>query len=222
MLLFSYLQHYLTRFLKKKRTYIYTDAPDYIESLDFDYIETYSFQRGEEYEQNLAHIRKEYEILKRRKEKGKRLTTDEKERLNKLHELLGYTQYLLNKRGQFHPSSKKINVFTNGDPIIDKIKQILRTEIRETPKWLCAPEYRDSMVFYDKSGKIISVLNVCLSCEYMATDMFHQIKGDRKTYYLLKKFFIEIGHEVEDPEHFVLEEMERVKESMNKKNTKRL
>ncbi|MDJ1469437.1 hypothetical protein [Xanthocytophaga flava] len=203
-------------------TILYTDAPEYIESLDFDYIETYSFQRGEEYEEKQKLLQAEYDLVKNRKEQGEILTSDDESRFKELYEFLYNEAYLLNNIGQFHPSSKKINVFTNSDPIIDKIKQILRTEIREMPRWLCKPEYRDAMVFYDKSGKIISVLNVCLSCEYMATDMFHQIKGDRRTYYLLKKFFIEIGHEVEDPEHFVLEEMERMKKSMNKKNTKRL
>ncbi|MDJ1501676.1 hypothetical protein [Xanthocytophaga agilis] len=199
---------------------LYKDAPDYIESLDFDYIETYSFQRGEEYEKNQKLFQTEYDLVKSRKGQGEILTTHDENRFKKLHELLYYKDYLLNDAGQFHPSSKRINFFINGDPVIDKIRLILQTEVVETPRWLCKPEYRDAMVFYDKSGKVISVLNVCLSCEYMATDRFHQIRGDRRTYYLLKKFFIEIGHEVEDPEYFILEEMERMKKSMHMKNTK--
>ena len=42
----------------------YISLVDYINNLKFDYIETYSFQRGNEYEENLKAVRPEYDELK--------------------------------------------------------------------------------------------------------------------------------------------------------------
>ena len=79
-----------------------------------------------------------------------------------------------------------------------KIISILQTPIHDIPRWLCAPYYRDALVFYSADNQIVSTLNICVSCQYMETTMFNHINGDYKTYDLLKRFFIEIGHEVED------------------------
>jgi hypothetical protein len=179
--------------------YKYIASTDFINNLAFDYVETYSFQRGREFEENQKLIRPEYESLKSRKENQNNLTVLDDKRLSELHGLFGFTQYLLNDKGHFHPSSKKTNTFNSDNPVIDRLKNILRTEIDEIPMWMCAPTYRDAIVFYDNSHKIVSTLNVCLGCQYMETKMFDRINGDYKTYDLLKRFFIDIGHEVEDP-----------------------
>ena len=176
--------------------YTYTASTDFINNLTFDYVETYSFQRGTEFEEQQKLIIPEYEILKNRKEKKNNLTLVEDERLLELHELLGFTQYLLNDKKQIHPSSKKINTYKFDSPIIDRLKNILRNEIVEIPMWVCAPTYRDAIVFYDNGHNIVSTLNVCLDCQYMEIKMFDHISGDYKTYELLKRFFIDIGHEV--------------------------
>lgn len=44
--------------------YKYISSVDYINNLKFDYIETYSFQRWSEYEENLTAVRPEYDELK--------------------------------------------------------------------------------------------------------------------------------------------------------------
>jgi hypothetical protein len=58
--------------------------------------------------------------------------------------------------------------------------------------------YRDAIVFYDKSNRIVSTLNVCLGCEYMETKMFNHINGDNETYDMLRQYFIDLGHKIED------------------------
>ena len=63
---------------------------------------------------------------------------------------------------------------------------------------MCAPIYRDAIVFYDLNKEIISTLNVCLSCEYMETKMFNHINADVETYNLMREFFIGLGHKVEE------------------------
>lgn len=170
-------------------SYTYTASTEFINNLIFEYVETYSFQRGADFEENLTSIRSEYNRLKVRKEKQNNLTKLEEKRFLEMDGLLGSTQYLLNGKGEFHPSSKKINTFQFDDPAVLKLTKILRTEIGEVPRWLCSPIYRDAVVFYDKESNIVSTLNVCLSCQYMETRMFNHINGDYETYDLLKRFF---------------------------------
>jgi hypothetical protein len=166
--------------------------------LTFEYVETYSFQRGPDFENKMKLIKPEYDRLKVRKEKRDNLTQLEADRFEELDNLLGFTQYILNDKGQFHPSSIKTKVFSATDPRIDELKDILRTEVKHIPSWMCAPFYRDAFVFYDKANKIVSTLNVCLSCEYMATKKFSHINADEKTYKLFRQFFLDIGHSIEE------------------------
>lgn len=177
--------------------YKYISSIDYINSLEFDYIETYSFQRGIAFEETLKLLKPEYARLKVRRERRNNLSETEEVRFLELNGLLGFTQYLMNDKGQFHPSCIRVSTFKNNDPEVTRLTSILCTEIVETESWLCAPMYRDAVVFYNKSAEIVSVLNVCLSCNYMETEMFNHITGDSKTYDLLKAFFLEIGDDVE-------------------------
>ena len=180
--------------------YTYVNSPDFINNLSFDYVETYSFQRGDEYERNLEILQAEYDKLKASKEYRKTLTTDEERRYDELHRVVGFTQYLNDEQGQFHPSGRKTNTFPCEHPAVERLKRILQTDVVEIPRRLCSPLYRDAFVFYHWDGGIVSALNVCLSCQYMETKSFAHINGDYKTYDLLKIFFLDIGHDVEDPQ----------------------
>ena len=200
-------------------TYTYTSSIDYINNLSFDYFETYSLQRGIEFEQFLTSSKPEYEKLKLRREKRKDLNAVEESRFLVLQELLGHTQYLINDKGAFHPSAKKIATFKSIDLEADELKEILTTEIKEVPSWLCAPLYRDAIVFYNNAGHIISTLNICLSCQYMETTMFNHVRGDHLTYDLLKSFFLRVGHKVEDPDYSIIDNWNKLKAKYEKPNT---
>ncbi|WP_207534691.1 hypothetical protein [Desertivirga arenae] len=177
--------------------YTYLSSITYINSLKFDYVNVYSFQRGTKFLERSYLIRKEYEKLKNRKVRHNNLTTVEEGRFLELDELFGYTQYLVNEKGHFHPSSIKTHTFAASTPEINRLKNIMRTEIKDIPAWMCAPVYRDALAFYSESGEIVSTLNICLSCQYMETNRFNHINGDAKTYNLLRQFFIDLGHAVE-------------------------
>lgn len=179
--------------------YTYISSTDFINNLTFDSVETYSFQRGTEFEENRKLIQIEYDRLKIKKENVDNLSTAEEERFINLDGLLGVTQYLINEKGQFHPSSKRTNIFLHNDPNIDRIKNILLTEIDDIPRWLCSPVYRDALVFYNSDKKIATTLNICLSCQYMETKIFHHINGDYKTYDLFKRFFLTLGTKLKIP-----------------------
>lgn len=187
--------------------YTYTPSPAFINNLTFAYVETYSFQRGEAYEQQQEKYEQAHDRLKSRKLKANDLTVDEEAAFNQLDKLCGFTQYLIDDDNQFHYSSKKTNTFTATDPKVGLLKMILNTEVKEVPSLLCAPMYRDAFVFYNSEKQMVAVLNVCLSCLYMETKAFNQIRADYKTYDALKRFFIEIGHEVEDPTYFIWEDI---------------
>ncbi|SEO57894.1 hypothetical protein [Mucilaginibacter sp. OK283] len=176
----------------------YISSPDYVNSLTFDYIETYSFQRGGDYQVRLNVILPELEALKTRSE-SETLTSGEAERythLNNVYHKVG--SYIINEDGQFHQSAIKTNTFKRESPEVDRLITILNIPAVNIPYWMCAPVYRDAVVFYDKDGNIISTLNVCLGCEYMAIQPSEEIHTDAEAYRLIKQFFIDLGHQVQD------------------------
>jgi hypothetical protein len=115
--------------------YKYIASIEFINDLTFDYVETYSFQRGSEFEENDKLNKVEYDKLKAKKGNQNNLSVDEEVIFSKLDKLLGVTQYLLNDEGQFHYSSEKINTFKKNDQNLERIKNILQTEIVEIPRW---------------------------------------------------------------------------------------
>lgn len=181
----------------KPPTYIYTSSIDYINNLEFEYFETYSFQRGYEFEEKKKALTHEYiELTKLEKTKIGR-TAIEDARLAELTAEINGQQKMIIENGQFHYTCQKMNSFRSTDTETDRLKNILRSEIVHIPAWLCAPFYRDAIVFYNLHGEIVSALNICLSCEYMQIGSFHFINADGKTYKLLSGFFKEIGHKIE-------------------------
>ncbi|MBE7174200.1 MAG: hypothetical protein INR73_26730 [Williamsia sp.] len=191
--------------------YTYTPSPDYIKPLSFDYLETYSL-RGKNYDDEMKRLRSEYDSLKARDN----LTLEEALRVEELSKLTGYTQYLFDENGKLHSSAIKTNRFSADSNEGKKLIQILNTEVRDMMHFLCSPVYRDAVVFYDKNGNRISTLNVCLSCHYMETEPFHHINAGYETYDMLKKWFIDNGHDVENPNHFITDDINKQKEKRNK------
>ena len=192
----------------------YLSSAEYINNLAFDYIETYSLLRGTDYEEKEKVLRAEYDQL-RIKDNANKLTSDEEVRFYALQGQLDRQQYLINASGQFHFSSKKTNTFSGNDPIVERLKTSLKTEVKSVPRLLCEAIYRDVVVFYDSNHQIVSVLNVCLGCNYMASDS-NPINADWETYDLLKHLFIDIGHDVEAPGVFHWEDMKKQYEKYRK------
>ena len=176
-----------------KPKYTYKKSSEFIENIDFEYFETYSFQRGPIFERKIESLESEFDYLKSKTN----LNTTEKDRLSELDELLNFTQVIVNKKGQFHFSAVKINRIEKANPKSKRLIEILKTEIKDVPNWMCAPIYRDAILFYDNNNTLIEQLNICLSCEYMETELFNHINADFNTYELMREYFIEIGHKVE-------------------------
>jgi hypothetical protein len=169
---------------------MWTLTADYINQLVFDHIETWSYRRGAEYE---------------------KLEAEAKQASN----LDLYNRNLVDENGQFFPYSIKTNAFQHGHPVIDHIKQLLQIDIEDHLKMLCAPEYRDAIIFYDKDHRIVSCLQICFSCFYMKAESL-QLKADYKTYGHLKKLFLEIGHNIENPGYSVIDDVQRQMQKFRK------
>ncbi|MBO9204554.1 MULTISPECIES: hypothetical protein [Niastella] len=165
---------------------MWTLSSDYINNLSFHYIETYSFRRGSAYE-----------------------------KLNAENADLEYNGYIEDENGQFFPYSIRTGTFQHDHPIAIQVKNLLQIEIEHHEKYLCAPVYRDAIIFYDQTQRSVSSLNICLSCCYMQTDI-GLLKADYKTYGYLKKLFLELGHDVENPEYNIIDDIEAMKTKIKK------
>lgn len=180
------------------------NTAEYINSIVFDYVETWSFNRGAEEDQ----VKAEYDQVISIKDTSERNTA--------FRALQRKYFILINEYGEIHPYAKKINTFKKDHPFVDRVKQILGTGIEYEPKFLCAPEYRDALVFYDDNQQIVSTLNICFSCMYMHTIPHSGIKADYKTYDWMKKLLLESGHEIENPEYSIIADIEKMKEKVRK------
>ncbi len=169
--------------------YHYISSPDFVQQLKFDYVETYSFQRTAELQEFFALIKI--------KQRGFQLISEQEKRLDVLSSYPKEEGLLIDEKGEFSSSSNHIRTFEKGAPELEQLLAILAMPPIEIPSWICAPFYRDAVVFYDNTGTILSCLNICFSCEYMQTKKFHFVDADEKVYDALKAFFIGIGHPVE-------------------------
>ncbi|QHT70991.1 hypothetical protein GXP67_32255 [Rhodocytophaga rosea] len=156
----------------------------YWKSLDFDFAETYSLLRGETgfhfYNQIQEKSRKE---------------PDQKKRDELLSLSIRGSIDLLKQQGIYHPTAVKTNVFARKSREVEQLSQILQTEFIEQSLWMCGKTFRDAIVFY-KGGKIVSHINICLSCHWIETCKEVSIDTDDRVFPKLREFFTAIGHPV--------------------------
>jgi hypothetical protein len=153
------------------------NSAEYINSLTFDYVETWSFNRDDD-----------------------------------------ATMYdLVKEKHLFQPGSKRTGTFKNDHPAAERIKEILQTEIEESMAFLCMPIYREALVFYDSNDKIVSLLNICLTCLELHAAPHNRIKGDYKAFEWLRRLFQGLGHEIENPEYSIIEDVQRQVEKLRKR-----
>lgn len=146
--------------------YVDIPAPDYINGLEFDYIETWYFLKGDLYEQWVKD--------------------------HPGH----YSSYIFDDELQIHPTAQKTGTFLAGSAEVLKIKESLKTVDTVKAVSACAPIYREAILFFDKDKNLVSALNICLSCEYMSLNNSQHIDASNTCYEQLREFFISIGHEI--------------------------
>lgn len=201
----------------KDLSYSQNSSADFINDLEFAYIKTYSFRRGKEYELFFQTGVKEYERLRDNKSR----TPEETDHFNDLNEQLFCKKLLIDRNGEFDLFSKLTGTFNSDSQEAKRIIEILRTEIVEYAGWVCSPVYRDAIVFYDREDKIICTLNVCLSCCHLEAQPHGELNGDILTFDLLKRFFLDVGHKVEEQEKEYFFLSDKKKEERQKKLNER-
>lgn len=164
-------------------TEIHIPSTDYISKLTFDHFSTFSFHRTKEFLELLEAARQDF------RQKGDE-TSVNCINLRKVPPRLTFGNE------QFNPTAEKIKTFSNQDPESATLINILSTPVKNIPDWMCKPFYRDGIVFY-KDNKIVSVLNICLECEYMQLADETYIDADIKTFALLRDFLKNVGHPIE-------------------------
>jgi len=173
-------------------SFFYTD--EFIERLEFEYIETYSFQRGSDFEKDFEKVNN-FRVWKVGfNQKKKSYSDTELEKVRELEKKLH--PYLLNGDGVLHYSAEKKGHFKKEGLVVKELREILTIPTDEVNHWMCAPFYRDAVVFYDENNQIVDVLNVCLSCDHMFSWKRGPVDAGYETYQRIKQFFIDIGHQV--------------------------
>lgn len=160
---------------------------EFINNLDFSYFKTYSLLRLEE-------SRKYYNGL----DSKLKNELDEIERRKIVSLRIRGTKALLLETRLPHPTAKQINVFTRESSEYQSLQQILNIQFVQQHNWMCAPVFREMIVFYDKNNAIVALLNVCLSCDRIEDEFQNDIKTDYTVFDKLRVFFLNIGHIVED------------------------
>lgn len=149
-------------------THTAIQSKDYIKNIDFEYVETYSFQQQAYYSDTNRNT----------------------------GAISWYDSRITDLKGNLNSSSEKISLFKRTSLDMIKLNHILETEVTNLPSWMCLPIYRDAIVFYNKAGEIVSVLNICFECSYIENDKGINIDADESTYGLLKSFLTSKGHKI--------------------------
>lgn len=171
---------------------------DYIRNLAFyQYAETYSFRRDKDFLEARHSYIKEQERLNRRERNGKLISADEEQNLETLRKQADLPLYILNEENELNPSAARIFSFGKEDTFGNKIESLLLNDSGDAPYWMCAPEYRDAIIFYDASHNIVSALNICFGCSYMRTRSI-ELGASEETYKALKALFSSVGHPIEE------------------------
>ena len=69
------------------------------------------------------------------------------------------------KNGVIHKIAKSVYRFQNDGKEIEKIFTFLKQPYTQQYLWMCAPIYRDAIVFYSGEGNINGILNICFGCD---------------------------------------------------------
>ena len=121
----------------------------------------------------------------------------------------GPDDLIISNSGELHATAERISAVHHSDPAAGALIHLLATDESEEVHFMCAPFYRDAIIFYDQSGNIISTLDICMSCNHLLLSRTKPIGAGYRSYDGLKKFLLDKGHPIEKPTHFLAEVFEK-------------
>ncbi len=165
---------------------------DYIESINFEYFETYSFQRRGDFD-TYGRLFKKYA------KDNNSLSEAEEMMLKKLRKSNLYDQdnnSIFSSNGELNRSAELIYKSDKLSYFNDELIQILKIPFVNYEAWMCAPIYRDAILFFDFNNNLIDGVNICFECSNIANLKSKEILTDSISYQKLKKFLISLGHNI--------------------------
>jgi hypothetical protein len=174
-------------------------------SQPFDYLATYSFNRGlklaalheattkaiAELQQSISSSRFMQQIKMMRQ-------------LNELEQQMRvghYQKRLTNEQMIIDSTADQIALVRCNSLENKKLDAIFRALPGEVVYAGCPPTYRDALAFYDAQGQLLRVLNTCFGCLYMETNDGVSVEAGVHTYDELRNLLITLGHPIKDIEH---------------------
>ncbi|WP_276483129.1 hypothetical protein [Paraflavitalea pollutisoli] len=175
-------------------------APAYFTALSFSYIETFSIGRSLAAIEKQAAFKAEYKELMQKRIRRISFTSKDEKRIWEVESLMNSLYSLYDVHGGINYAAERTHTFNGNHVRTAELLHALQIPVLDIPYYMCAPIYRDGVVFYDVDGNVVSMLSVCLSCYQLQIADGRSIDADCATYDHLKKFFIDLGHEVEHPD----------------------
>lgn len=96
----------------------------------------------------------------------------------------------------FHLTASPVARIVSASGEITALKTALCTPVVKQFDWMCAPIYRDALVFYSEQDELLSVLNICFGCDRMLTQTGDEIEADATTCEMLKQYLTQLGHPI--------------------------
>lgn len=127
-----------------------------------------------------------------------------------------YNQRIIDATGHMNAAAVLVRELEHTDPHCTILIASLQTEIEEEVLFLCAPVYRDAILFFTPQQHLIGGINICFSCDRIESINGDHIKTDFKTFKYLKQLLLSIGHPIEDPDHFTADEVLRLQQKHRK------
>ena len=167
--------------------------------MSFEYAISYSGLRGEKFRklEDVSNTR-----IERIKEDNKVSNSKQKLKLSKEikeleDELNIYNARVITKVNKVHKSTIQVRRFKKEDKELVEIFNILNSKFEEQYVWMCAPIYRDAIVFYSQEDKMVGILQICFSCNWIKNESEEDLEVDNKIFQKLKEKLIQIGHQIE-------------------------
>jgi len=85
------------------------------------------------------------------------LTIVESKGLDFLDSQLNRVQFLFNEDKEKHYSAERIKNSNSSEDEILELHKILSIKTQKPPSWMCAPIYRDAIVFYNENDEVANV-----------------------------------------------------------------
>lgn len=167
---------------------------DFIENLEFEYFESYSFQRNGNYDI--------YENLFEKYSKDNNSLSKEEVRI--LHNLRNSNLYNLDnnfiftKNGELNKTAELVFKSLKLPKSNETLIEILKIPFEDYDAWRCWPTYRDAILFFDSNNEIIEGINICFECSNVITTKNKEVLTDRIVYQKLKEFLQSLGHNIQD------------------------